>query len=176
MTTSRRTRQESNSGSARRRKGAAGFTLIEAVVYIAMFFVVAGCAFATFYRTEEQSRLLRRSADDMAAVLTAGERWRADVRAATAAPVVLGERGRQGLRIARRDGDVSYYLWENSIWSERAGQRPVELVSHVKACEFERVQRQVVASWRWDVELQTRQKDPHVRPLFTFAAVPPINP
>ena len=69
-----------------RRSKAAGFQLIEALVYIAVVFVVLGAGYEALYRCIDSSITLRRNADDITNALHAGERWRADVRLADRQP------------------------------------------------------------------------------------------
>ena len=63
--------------------GQRGYLLIEALVYIAVVVTLLGVAYAAMYRCVDRSFALRRNADDITSALHAGERWRADVRAAT---------------------------------------------------------------------------------------------
>src|SRR5438105_12099409 len=60
----------------------AGYMLVEALVYIGLSFLLLGVGFAAMYRCIDNSVGLRRSSDDITSALHAGERWRADVRAA----------------------------------------------------------------------------------------------
>ena len=147
--------------------------LIEVLVYIALFLVVAGMAFALFYRTEEQSRSLRRSAEDIAAVLKAGERWRADVRAALAPPSIDSAADAPGIRIRSREGEIRYFARDGAVWRKGpASNAPVELLPRVQSTAFEKDQRQFVAAWRWTLELKKYRHQGSLKPVFTFIAVP----
>src|ERR1700722_15222612 len=61
----------------------AGITLIECLVYMVVFMMLSGAAMCAFYFCMEGSQRLISGTDDISAALTAGERWRADVRNAS---------------------------------------------------------------------------------------------
>src|SRR3974390_2364880 len=61
-----------------------GYLLTEALVYIGLIFVLLGVAYAGLYRFIDNSVLLTRSAEDITRAMHAGERWRADIRSASA--------------------------------------------------------------------------------------------
>jgi hypothetical protein len=62
--------------------GQPGYLLIEALVYFAVIVALLGTGYAAMYRCIDSSIALRRNAEDIANALHAGERWRADERAA----------------------------------------------------------------------------------------------
>ena len=64
-----------------------GFTLVECLVYVAVFGIIASLALAAFYRAREANRDLRRCAEDIVRAMQAGERQRA------AASIRLARRG-----------------------------------------------------------------------------------
>src|SRR5688572_31432259 len=97
---------QSRMGQTGSSAGAAGFSLMECLAYLAVFFVVLGVAFAAYYRMDEQSRGLTRNSAEIVRAMQAGERWRADVRAATNA-VQLQDN--QEFRLSTSSGDVSYF-------------------------------------------------------------------
>lgn len=151
-----------------------GILLIECLVYLACFFAVAGAALAVFYQALDFSRDLRRNADDVARVLKAGERWRADIRAATSEIRVGEGPGGYALEIPQRGGAVVYRFITNAVL-RCAGEpgRYEQVLPAAKECRFEREPRRHVTAWRWDVELPSRLKAARVCPLFTFTAVAP---
>src|SRR5271154_7202025 len=57
--------------------------LVECLVYIAVFGILLGIGTAAFYFCWDHSKALIYATDDISSALRAGERWRADVRAAT---------------------------------------------------------------------------------------------
>ncbi len=58
--------------------------LIDCMVYLALFLVISAVAFRVFYSCWDNAKNFRRSADEIAATLKIGDRWRTDVRTATA--------------------------------------------------------------------------------------------
>lgn len=154
----------------RNHSGNAAITLIECLTYIALFFVVAGLAFAAYYRMEEETRGLSRNAGDISAALRAGERWRADLRLAT---VPLQIENGSVIRIAQKTGEVRYEFRDGAMWRQSAGQpQPILVLERVKSSSMRPDRRQRVTAWRWELELQTRRVQASVRPLFTFIGVP----
>lgn len=146
-----------------------GATLLETLVYIPLFFLITSMAFTVFYRTNEQSRALRRSADDITGSLAAGERWRADVRAATQPPTLAEGK----LVLKQGAAEVTYFMRSNVVWRQVSTARPERIISGVLASEFKMDQRQFTTAWQWHLELKKHRQTSNMRPLFTFTAVPP---
>jgi len=76
----------------RRSNRSSGMLFLECLVYIGVFFVLTGLAFEAFYAGWDHHRNLDRNVTDIVRTLRAGERWRADVRAATGAAGVDARR------------------------------------------------------------------------------------
>jgi hypothetical protein len=152
-----------------------GIMLVDCLVYLALWAVVVGLAFAAFYRCLSYSTDLARNADDIARVLKAGERWRKDVREATG-PVSLTAAAPgvgQALHIPQKGGEVIYLFVDGAVL-RRSGTNPagIRALNGVKSSRMEKDERQRIVCWRWEVELKNKQKAVRVRPLFTFQAVP----
>ena len=157
-----------------------GYLLVEVMVYIAVIVAVLGVAYAAMYRCIDSSIALRRNADDITSALQAGERWRADVRAATGSVRVEDSAAGQLLYLEGAGKTVVYHFATNSV-ARRLGEGPwVRLLPHVKASTMSADSRQQVTAWRWELELQTRAtgsvRPGRIRPLFTFFAVPARPP
>ena len=153
-----------------------GYLLIEALVYIGVVTVLLGVAYAASYRCIDRSIALRRSADDITSALHAGERWRADVRAAIGQVRLENTEAGQLLYLAGPSRAVVYNFSTNAV-SRRLGTGPwVRLLPNVKSSTMTADKREHVTAWRWELELQTRAtgsvKPGRIRPLFTFLAVP----
>lgn len=152
---------------------AAGFSLMECLTYIAVFFVVLGVAFAVFFEVNDQARALTSNSADIVRAMQAGERWRADIRAATNA-VQLPQN--QELRLVTRHGEVSYLFRDNAIWRQGTNDRlSVLVLSPVKSSAMQMDARAQVSAWRWDIELKSKRTNSTTRPLFTFLAVPGVE-
>jgi len=144
-----------------------GFMLLECLVYIVMLAVVLDLAYAAYYRCQTNSVNLRRNAQDIAVTTRAGERWRADIRAAAVPPKLDGNR----LVILQATGKVVYEFADNTMW-RRNGTARIAVLRQLRASTMQADARSQVTSWRWEVELMTTGKKPaRIRPLFTFNAV-----
>ena len=147
--------------------------IVEALVYIAVCFLILAVAMSAFYKCYDAYKGLHRTADDIARVLRTGERWRDDVRNATAALRWDDSEGDGRLDIPNKTGAVHYRFAEGSVWrraDETAAWSPV--LEGVKSSRMFAEPRGSVALWRWEVELKPRRQSVRVRPLFSFAAVP----
>src|SRR5262245_15843013 len=174
-------RRETTTG-LRRRNGTArnplqqGIMLVDCLVYLAIWAVVVGLAFLTFYRVMSYSKNLERNADDIARALKAGERWREDVRAAIGPPnLVTWEPGvAQALHLPQKSGEVIYLCVDGAVLRQSGTNAPwIPALRGVKSSRMEKDNRQRIVSWRWEVELKNKQKVARARPLFTFQAVAP---
>ena len=153
----------------------AAIALVECLVYIGMAMVVIGLAFTAFYRYWDHSRNLRNNENDIVQALRAGERWRADVRAAAAKPILETAEQEQALRIPQTNGEVIYVFSLGKIWRIMApgGREPLPLLE-LKTSRMTEEPRTHATAWRWEIELPSSRKLPRVRPLFSFQAVPPV--
>jgi hypothetical protein len=150
-----------------------GVMLVEALVYISVLFVILAVAGAAYSRVLDQTRQLRRVAADIPRALDAGERWRADVRAAISPPRLVQEGDLQALHLPQGATEVVYFF-DGSNVVQRVGTneswQPV--LPRVKASRFLEEHREQVTVWRWEVELRPGPRPPKEAPLFTFLAVP----
>ena len=151
-----------------------GILLVECLVYIALWVVVTGLAFAAFYRVLGNATSLRHNADDMARALQAGEIWRGDVRQAIGPikTVTLEDATVHALHIPQRSNEVVYFFTgtnilrrskPNAAWSELLGR-----VTRSRVIEDT---RGPITAWRWEIELKSVKSAALKRPLFTFQAV-----
>jgi hypothetical protein len=164
---------EANSTTRRNGKAAKGMMLMDCLVYLAMFFVIVALAFNVFYTCWDNSRNLRRAADEIAGTLKAGERWRAEVRNASAALQTENSDAGQILRIPQKSGEVDYRFFDDAVWRRNgASGEWTKVLPKIKASRMGADQRREVTAWKWEVELVTRRKGAHIVPLFTFEAVP----
>lgn len=147
------------------------FTLIECIVYMAVFTLLLGAAIMAFYRCFDHMQSVRRNSDDIGRALRVGEIWREDIRGATNA--IQLDDADQTLRISRADGEVSY-RFENSqvLRKAKADSSWAVLLPRVQASRMQSDPRTHVTPWRWDLELQAKNPKAHIKPLFTFLAVP----
>jgi prepilin-type N-terminal cleavage/methylation domain-containing protein len=149
-----------------------GFSLIECLAYLAVLGVVMGMAFTAFFRVQENSLDLRRNADDILRATRLGERWREDIRLATARPFIAANGAWVEFVIPQEQGAVKYAFSNGTVWRKPADRdKTVAVMKGVKDSRMELDARQRVNAWRWELELASKQKDPRVKPLFSFLAV-----
>jgi hypothetical protein len=147
---------------ARRR----GIMMIEAMVYIALVGVILVLAAAVFDKGMRESAGVQRNVADIERALKAGERWRADVRAATAAIEVSEER----MVIPQKNGSVVYEMGTNQVRRVEGEKRVEVFLANVQGSKMIEERRGKAVGWRWELELERRRKEARVRPLFTFMA------
>jgi hypothetical protein len=152
------------------------YLLIEVLVYIAVVTALLGVGYAAMYRCVDSSIALRRNADDITRALHAGERWRADVRAATRQIELENTDTGQLLHLEGDRGAVVYRFATNAVFRSVNAGPWIRLLDSVKSSYMTADAREYVTAWRWELELQPRAKGSvkpgRVRPLFTFLAVP----
>jgi Tfp pilus assembly protein PilE len=143
-----------------------GYTLIEMLVYMVGLTVLLTAAYPAFEKAIRGSRDIRRNTDDILRAIHAGELWRKDIRAATGLVRTDGDL----IVIPQQAGEVTYRFADGAVWREMNARRGMFL-RDVKSSSM-RSGQATVMFWRWEVELASSCKDPHVQPLFTFEAVP----
>ena len=155
----------------RRHAPSRGITLIECLVYIGALATVFGMGTAAFYHSSASSAALRRNADDIAQVLHVGERWRADVRAAT--QPVRFDAAEQILHLTHGETAVAYKFSANQILRRSRTDAPwVVILPRVAQSQMTPEPRAHVTGWCWELELKSIRDPAPIRPLFTFTAVP----
>jgi hypothetical protein len=155
-----------------RRRLQLGLLLMECVVYIGMFGLISAIAFKVFFTCWDNSKAFRGNGDDIVETLKAGERWRADVRAAAGMPRTEVSPEGTTLRIPRKSGEVDYRFSENAVWRRDGSSEWIPLLSKIKSSRMEADPRNQITAWRWQLELGARRKGATVIPDFTFEAVP----
>jgi len=169
-------KRPARTGGVARRKAQRGILLTEMLVYISVIMVVIGVGYVALYRSINNSLALRRSAEDIAKALSTGELWRSDVRAA--AHLRLEASADEG-DIVWMEGATATNAWRHTGTSamRKSGSGPwVIVLPNAKRFAMEPDVRGEITAWKLETELQVRTKNPRVRPLFTFLAVPEISP
>lgn len=156
-----------------RPRRAAGILLIECVVYISVFAILTSIGFAAFYLCWDNSKALVYATDDISAALRAGERWRADVRAATGKISVETNAAGELLRIPHGKDEI-FYSYHNGALRRKLASMPAPdlLFAKVKNSQMCAEDRNGVTAWRWELELPLRRPETQLPLLFTFEAAP----
>jgi Tfp pilus assembly protein FimT len=149
-----------------------GFTLLEALAYIAVLAVVLVVMARAFNHCLGSSRAMRRNADDIIRVLHAGEQWREDVRAANGPPQAIHSDDADQLLIPAVNGAIIYSFAKGELRRQTSSPAATNLLlADVQSSQMQSTPRQRVAAWTWELELKPTRKDAKVRPLFTFETV-----
>ena len=101
----------------------------------------------------------------------AGERWRADVRAATGKITVQTNATGEVVQIPEGARVVSYRFEAGKISRQfSASAKALLLLSNVKTSQMEMDDRGGVRAWRWELEMAPARKETHLPLRFTFEA------
>ena len=159
-----------NSGGARE----SGVSLIECLVYCAVFGIFLGIGTASFYFCWDHTRATIFTADQIESALRAGEVWRADVRAATGKISVETTAAGELVRIPELGKEIIYRYEAGELRRELSAPSQSRIVlKKVKSCAITSEIRSGVAAWRWELEISPRRKEAPVPLLFTFEAAQP---
>ena len=156
------------------KRRAAGILLMECLVYIAVFAVLLGIGTAAFYFCWDHTKALICATDDIASALHAGERWRADVRAATGKISIETTVAGEVVRIPKTEKEIVYRFESGEVRREFSTSKNSQLLlPKVKSSRIEPELRGGVVAWRWELELTPRRKETALPLRFTFEAAPP---
>jgi Tfp pilus assembly protein PilE len=150
----------------------AGITLIECMSYIVVFLILSSVALGSFYLCWDHSKALRSASDDISAALVAGERWRADVRAASGTINVETTASGEIVKIPEGEKEIVYTFDSKEVQRQvGAVSLPVMLLPRVISSEMKPDPRGGVTAWRWELQVAQRRKEMHTQLMFTFEAV-----
>ncbi|HAM71230.1 MAG TPA: hypothetical protein DCM86_06270 [Verrucomicrobiales bacterium] len=156
---------------------AAGFSLLECVVYISVLMIILVLGMEAYYRTDKAARAVAGNASDILGVVNAGERWRRDVRRATAPVRVESTPDGFLCRIPQPDGEVEYSRRGEGVWRRAPGGKSPELVvTRVVDSRVIEEPRNPVPALRWELELRPQGAGGKLRPLFSFLVPVPAVP
>ena len=154
-----------------KKRRAGGIMLVQCLVYIAVFAILLSVGFGAFYLCWNHSKAMLYATDDIGAALRAGERWRADVRAATGKISVEDTASGEVVRIPEPEKEVTYRFESGEVRREISTLKNSELVlQKVRASEMRMESRDGVPAWRWELVLNERRPETQLPLLFTFEA------
>ena len=160
-----------------RARGTLGMLLLECMVYISVFAILLGGATTVFYFCWDHSGALIAATDDIAYTLHTGERWRADVRAATGQITVQTNATGEVVQIPEGARVVSYRFESGEVSRQfSASAKPLLLLANVKTSQMTMDARGGVSAWRWELELLPRRKETRLPLRFTFEAAAQAKP
>ena len=155
----------------------AGITLIECLVYVAVFSILLGLGTAAFFFCWDHTKAVAYATSDIESALRAGEHWRADIRAATGTISVETTTTGQFVNIPEGGTDVCYRLAAGELWRQASPQAGSQLLlATIKSSKMQPDRRGQVTAWRWELELTERRHETHLPLVFTFESVSPNPP
>lgn len=156
------------------------YLLTEALVYIGLVFVLLGVAYTGLYRFIDNSVLLGRNCEDISRTMHAGERWRADIRSASAGIRLEPDPEGDILQLRTSRGEIDYTTRQDVVLRRVDSGPWVKVLNGVKTSVMHADVQPNVTAWRWELELRPQTKGAikpgRVRPLFTFIAAPGTTP
>jgi hypothetical protein len=154
------------------RRRRAGIMLVECITYLVVFLILSGVAMGSFYLCWDHSKALISASDDISAALHAGERWRADVRAASGTINIETTTNGEVVKIPQGDKEITYTFDSKKIQRQVGSVNlPVLLLPRVLSSDMEQDIRGGVTAWRWELQVAQRRKEMHTQLMFTFEAV-----
>jgi hypothetical protein len=155
----------------------AGITLIECLVYLAVFGILLGLGTAALFLCWDQTKAVAYATNDIESALRAGEHWRADVRAATGTISVETTGAGQIVTIPEGGKEICYRLAAGKLWRQTSPQVVSQLLlPNIKSSQMQSDPRGQVAAWRWELQLTERRHETHLPLVFTFEAVTHTTP
>jgi hypothetical protein len=154
-----------------RPRRAAGILLVQCVTYIAVFAILMGVAFGAFYLCWNHSKAMLYATDDIGAALRAGERWRADVRAATGKIAVESTASGETVRIPAAGREIIYRFASGEVRRKISTLENSQLLlQKVNTSQMRTEDRAGVTAWRWELVLNERRPETQLALMFTFEA------
>ena len=155
----------------------AGITLIECLVYLAVFGILLGLGTAALFLCWDQTKAVAYATNDIESALRAGEHWRADVRAATGTISVETTASGQVVTIPEGAKEIIYRLAADELWRQTAPQNVAQLLPlKVKSSQMQSDLRGQATAWRWELQLSERRHETHLPLVFTFEAATHTTP
>jgi hypothetical protein len=150
----------------------AGIMLVECITYVVVFLILSATAMGSFYLCWDHSKALISASDDISAALRAGERWRADVRAASGTINFEITTNGEVVKIPEGDKEIVYMFNSNKVQRQvGTASLPVTLLPRVISSEMQPDVRGGVTAWHWELQVAQRRKETHTQLMFTFEAV-----
>jgi uncharacterized protein YndB with AHSA1/START domain len=149
-----------------------GILLMECLVYLAVFTILAGIGLAAFYFCWDHTKSVIYATDDIAAALRAGECWRTDMRGATGKISVKTTPAGEAVRLSEPGKVIVYRFESGEVRRELSTlKNPQLLLPKVKTSQMTTEMRGGITAWRWELELAERGSETRLPLRFTFETV-----
>ena len=149
--------------------------LIECMVYLSVIAVILLLGMTALFHGLKQHYRISQGSTDITRALGAGERWRADLRAAGRPPAWHDDKDGPQLRVASGTNTIRYAFRTNTVWRSTDGLHWQPVLAGVKTSRMTALDRPPVTAWQWDVELVSHARSA-VKPWFTFTTVVTNSP
>jgi hypothetical protein len=161
-----------------RTRSEAGVSLIEALVYVALFAVLLTCATRFLTVVYHHNKATASAASYTVAALDAAKHWKRDIANAKGEPKLIRDDLFDVIRIDQANGNQVSYRVNGTRLERHNGKEWVPIIRRVASSIMLPDQREHVRAWRWELAMETKSRflgDP-VR--FSFTAVPrhPLAP
>lgn len=161
-------------GRRRSSHRASAFTLAELLVYIVSLLAVSGVAFTAVNRMWSATGRMGSTVDDTTASLRAGERWRIDLRKASAPPRI--EENGSVCLLQSGTNRVAWFHFEGRLWRQAGSLPAIAWCDRVESCRFTPDLRKHVRAHRLELALFKRSSRSPLPLRFDFTAVHPTPP
>ncbi len=159
-----------------RRRENAGITLLETLVYLAVFAVILELAYEACFRSDSNLRHFSGVAGDILGTTRVGEQWREEIRHATGRVRSEIENGAEVFQIPGKEGEISYRFGDHALWRRSgSGEVWLKVLPSVEDCRFLQERVHGIDVWRCELRLTSRSAHPKVLPLFSFVVPLPAS-
>ncbi len=155
-----------------RTRNEAGVSLIDCLVYVALFAVLLTCATRFFSVVYHHNKASASAASYTIAALDAARHWRRDIANAKGEPKLIRDDLFDVIRIDQANGNQVSYRVNGTRLERNDGTEWIPIIRRVASSVMLPDQREHVRAWRWELAMETKSRflgDP-VR--FSFTAVP----
>ncbi|MBG89741.1 MAG: hypothetical protein CMO80_22970 [Verrucomicrobiales bacterium] len=155
------------------KSGLSGIMLMQCLVYIPIMALIVYVAVDASVTLKDGTHSLQRGTMRLTQSMSAGERWREDIRSMTGKPTLKHEYEREVHTIPGVTNSVQWSLFEGKLWRRADESRAwAKMVDRVKSISIREDKREHVTAWVLDFELKPGHARAKLTPVYTFIAVP----
>ena len=151
--------------------GQGGITLIETIVYIALFVFLLGCGTRYFNIVYYQHKAVASIAGYTTLAMDGAKHWRRDIANAKTAPRLIRNDQFDVIEIDQAAGGQISYRLNSSTLERHNGEEWIPIIRRVVSSVMIPDQREHVRAWRWELALETKSQYVGDPLRFSFVAV-----
>jgi type II secretory pathway component PulJ len=155
-----------------RTRSEAGISLIDGLVYIALFAVLLTCATRFFSVVYHHNKAAAKAAGYTIAALDAAKQWRRDIANAKGEPKLIRDVHFDVIRIDQANGEQVSYRVNGTRLERHNGEEWVPIIRRIASSIMLPDQREQVRAWRWELAMETKSRFLGNPVRFSFTAVP----